>query len=162
MIVAEYPIRKRRKGWFDGVWEQDFSGDIHMDTNRRHFSRVTFKAPARLTVVNAEGVGAEYAATVLDLSLKGVLLHLDAAPPLRIGTAGTLDIPLDVADTSGADENEFIRMEVAVVHIEPPQWGFACRDIDLDSATHLRRLVTLNLGDASLLERELPALLQGF
>jgi hypothetical protein len=36
--------------------------------------------------------------------------------------------------------------------------GFVCRHIDLESISHLRRLVELNLGDESLLERELAAL----
>ena len=36
--------------------------------------------------------------------------------------------------------------------------GLRCVDIDLDSITHLRRLVELNLGETELLERELSAL----
>ena len=36
--------------------------------------------------------------------------------------------------------------------------GFVCRHIDVDSISHLRRLVELNLGDEALLERELAAL----
>jgi hypothetical protein len=34
-----------------------------------------------------------------------------------------------------------------------------CENIDIDSITHLRRLVDLNAGDASLLDREFSALL---
>jgi hypothetical protein len=37
--------------------------------------------------------------------------------------------------------------------------GFQVQYIDLDSATHLRRLVELNLGDPALLEREFENLL---
>jgi hypothetical protein len=33
-----------------------------------------------------------------------------------------------------------------------------CHSIDIDSVTHLRRLVELNLGNADLLQRELSAL----
>ena len=36
--------------------------------------------------------------------------------------------------------------------------GMVCRHIDVDSISHLRRLVELNLGDEALLERELAAL----
>jgi hypothetical protein len=36
-----------------------------------------------------------------------------------------------------------------------------CESIDLDSITHLRRLVELNAGDPALLERELTALVAG-
>ena len=37
----------------------------------------------------------------------------------------------------------------------------AARSIDLDSITHLRRLVELNSGDAAMLERELHTLISG-
>ena len=36
--------------------------------------------------------------------------------------------------------------------------GLHCLAIDIDSVTHLRRLVELNLGDPALLEREVSAL----
>ena len=42
--------------------------------------------------------------------------------------------------------------------IEGIYFGLICRNLDIDSATHLRRLVELNLGDPKLLERELSAL----
>jgi hypothetical protein len=35
-----------------------------------------------------------------------------------------------------------------------------CKEIDLDSISHLRRLIELNLGDQEELERELGALLK--
>lgn len=39
--------------------------------------------------------------------------------------------------------------------------GFQCVSIDLESATELRRLLELNLGDPALLERDIQALLRG-
>ena len=39
--------------------------------------------------------------------------------------------------------------------------GLQCESIDLDSITHLRRLVELNAGDPALLDRELSSLLKG-
>ena len=50
-------------------------------------------------------------------------------------------------------------MEARVVHVEGRYAGLRCLAIDLDSVTHLRRLVELNLGDPALLERELSALI---
>jgi len=47
-----------------------------------------------------------------------------------------------------------VAAEVAVVHHLAGYYGLACREIDLDSVTHLRRLVALNLGDETLAERE--------
>jgi len=49
-------------------------------------------------------------------------------------------------------------MSCEVAHIEGDHIGLLCRSIDLDSITHLRHLIELNLGDAALLEREFKAL----
>jgi hypothetical protein len=48
-----------------------------------------------------------------------------------------------------------------VVHLQDRLAGLVCHGLDIDSATHLRRLVELNLGRPDLLERELSALLAG-
>jgi hypothetical protein len=50
-------------------------------------------------------------------------------------------------------------MSVELVHKEKGRLGFKCKHIDIDSITHLRRLVELNLGNADMLERELSALI---
>jgi hypothetical protein len=52
-------------------------------------------------------------------------------------------------------------MEVVLTRTQGELLGFVCRHIDLDSISHLRRLVELNLGDETLLERELAALGEG-
>jgi hypothetical protein len=51
-----------------------------------------------------------------------------------------------------------VQMEVLLTRTDHELLGFVCQHIDLDSISHLRRLVELNLGDVSLLERELAAL----
>jgi len=50
-------------------------------------------------------------------------------------------------------------MTASVAHIDPTRIGFICEHIDLDSITHLKRLVELNLGDEELLHRELSSLI---
>jgi hypothetical protein len=50
-------------------------------------------------------------------------------------------------------------MWATVSHVDGRHIGLRCSSIDLDSITHLRRLVELNAGDPALLERELTALL---
>jgi hypothetical protein len=90
---------------------------------------------------------------VLDLSLKGALLRLvDGAPAAHTGQPCLLELVLD-------DGESVLRMSGNIAHQASDRLGLACREIDLDSITHLRRLVELNLGDAALLERELAALL---
>ena len=50
-------------------------------------------------------------------------------------------------------------MEVSVAHIEESRIGFYCQHIDIDSISHLHRLVELNLGNEKLLEREMSEML---
>lgn len=117
-----------------------------MDKNRRLFSRIRFNTPGRLFFP-----GGECRVDVLDLSLKGALVAADPAPAVHPGERCTLYIRL-------GGEGQNIRMETRVAHVEARDIGLACLEIDLDSITHLRRLVELNLGDESLLHRELENL----
>jgi hypothetical protein len=52
-----------------------------------------------------------------------------------------------------------ISMSTTVTHVAGRRVGLRCDNIDLDSVTHLRRLVELNAGDPNLLDRELSALI---
>lgn len=116
--------------------------------NRRHFSRVAFHAPGQLVCA-----GGTDDIVVLDLSLKGALLRRKPpAPALPVGGNCTLRVRLGELDA-------VIRMQGTVAHVDGPFLGLACNNIDLDSATHLRRLVELNIGKPQLLERELAALI---
>ncbi|HEB92606.1 MAG TPA: PilZ domain-containing protein [Gammaproteobacteria bacterium] len=117
---------------------------------QRRFSRISFAADVQL--VDAKG---SWRSRLIDLSLKGALI---AAPQDWSGQPGEhflLELALD------RDEEVVVRMEVSVSHIENDHIGFRCEHIDLDSISHLRRLVELNLGDAELLDRELSALTRG-
>jgi hypothetical protein len=49
-------------------------------------------------------------------------------------------------------------MQGSIIHSETDQIGFRCDHIDLESISHLKRLVELNLGDEAALERELHEL----
>lgn len=118
-----------------------------MSDERRHYSRIAFHAPAQLTLPDRD-----LDVVVLDLSLKGALARLPADVQLSDGTPCTLCVHLD-------EEGDLIRMETRVTHVEGRYAGLSCHSIDLDSVTHLRRLVELNLGSEELLERELSALL---
>lgn len=90
---------------------------------------------------------------MLDLSLKGALLRLPAGKTVVSGTPCLLKVRLSDLDTS-------IAMAGELAHVEGEQAGVLCRSIDIESITHLRRLIEMNLGDASLLERELKALIR--
>lgn len=115
------------------------------NSDRRRFQRFEFDAETELT----QGQRC-WPVQLHDLSLKGLLVHrpaewdADPAQPFeaRIRLSGDAEVRMDVEMTHG--EGELV--------------GLVCRNIDVDSISHLRRLVELNLGDEALLERELAAL----
>ena len=90
---------------------------------------------------------------MLDLSLKGALLHLPAAATTSFGSPCLLKIRL-------ADQETMISMAGELAHVADGHAGMLCRSIDIESIIHLRRLVEMNLGDAALVERELVALIK--
>ena len=87
---------------------------------------------------------------LLDLSLKGLLVRTPT------GWSGDDAHPFLANITLASDIQ--VQIEVDLARTDNGQLGFVCRHIDLDSISHLRRLVELNLGDEGLLERELAAL----
>ncbi|MDR7378260.1 hypothetical protein J2X19_002939 [Rhodoferax ferrireducens] len=117
-----------------------------MPTERRHFVRVAFDAPAFLATPSAL-----IEVEVVDLSFKGALVRIASPSALRVGMHTQLSITLAVMEVG-------IIMTTEVAHIDGNQVGLLCRSIDLDSMTHLRRLIELQLNDPTLLEREFKAL----
>jgi hypothetical protein len=114
---------------------------------RRHFSRVLFSAKARLSA------GSEtHPCEVLDLSLKGALVRVAKSEHWTPARDCRLELELD------AEQQAVIAMQARVSHRQGDVVGLHCIEIDLDSITHLRRLVELNVGDESVLQRELSAL----
>lgn len=125
---------------------------------RRKFSRVHFREGA---ILHLAGHG--LACEVLDLSLKGALLMCpavgDVARAAKRGEGCELRLALSGIGSA------VVLMIGAIAHVEVVgerlHVGMQCREIDLDSITHLRRLVELNLGDATVLDREMAALTGG-
>ncbi len=114
--------------------------------DKRHFHRVLYATEA-----NLDGPGVNTPCQVVDISLKGCLLHFDA--PWSASTEDSLyTLTLTLSD------NIHIRMVLSVSHVIDREVGFKCEHIDIDSISELRRLVELNLGDSMLLERDLLAL----
>lgn len=114
--------------------------------NRRQFWRAHFHSPVQLA---AHGQTTE--ADLYDISLKGALLMVPEGWTGKVGDRCHLRLNL-AADAK-------ISMDAHISHIAGQRVGLHCEDIDLDSVTHLRRLVALNSGDPQLLDRELSALL---
>lgn len=114
---------------------------------QRKFSRVTFDAESFLTVK-----GQSVPAQLIDISLKGALVNLGRNPLPDPHSRALLELRLTGSDV-------VIRMTVEVAHLKGTHAGLRCESIDLDSISHLRRLIELNSGDPQLVERELSALI---
>ncbi len=118
-----------------------------MSDDRRRFTRIPFDAATYLQQDDWQ-----LPVQLLDISLRGLLaMQPDGWDERRRKQSFIAIIELT--------EGSHIRMEVSLAHAEEGMLGFQCEHIDLDSISHLRRLVALNLGDEELLERELGALL---
>ncbi len=116
-------------------------------SDRRRFRRIAFDAKTELGQN-----GQQWPVQLVDLSLKGLLIQ---RPALWKGNKA-LPFEVDIR----LDPKAHIQMQVRLTHEEAGQLGFVCHHIDLDSISHLRRLVELNLGDEDELHRELAALLE--
>ncbi len=115
---------------------------------RRRFSRIPFHISAELIMTEGQSLVVE----VADLSLHGVLIEKPDTWYAPKGTEFTLALTLENSATK-------LDMSVAVAHIDEDFIGFECKNIDLDSISHLKRLIELNLGNSEILNRELSALI---
>lgn len=112
---------------------------------RRRFQRIPFDADIELL----QGLQ-RWTVKLHDLSLKGLLVNRPADWARQTDAAIHASLRL-------APHVE-VHMKVSLAHQSDELLGFYCKEIDLDSITHLRRLIELNLGSSELLERELSAL----
>ena len=117
-------------------------------SERRSFSRIPFTGS--VTVIQND---AQWVAELLDISMKGLLVARPNDWADRPDKEFQLNLSLD-------DRNQYtIAMDASLVHANKECLGFCCDHIDLESMTHLRRLLELNIGDEDRINRELSALI---
>ena len=114
--------------------------------NKRHYTRVLFSTPAVLKVDHKV-----FDTSIIDLSLKGALISTPDSLGDNRGKEATLSFLLEGSEIH-------IDMEGFIAHCEPQSVGLSWTKIDIESMTHLRRLLELNVGDSDLLERQLEHL----
>jgi hypothetical protein len=114
---------------------------------RRRFKRIAFDAKTELSQEQNF-----WPVQLVDLSLKGLLIQ---RPTPWLGDPKQ---PFKVNIHLGAGVD--VSMDIELSHEDNDQLGFVCAHIGLDSISHLRRLIELNLGDQAELDRELRALAQ--
>lgn len=113
----------------------------------RHTHRVGFDS-----IVEFETAECNYICELVDISLQGALIAACSGATPATDTPCKITIKLD--DTG---ENKIIMSGRIARKIEN-RVGIHCESIDVDSMTHLRKLVEYNLGDVELVNRDFETL----
>lgn len=124
-----------------------------MTQERRRFSRVSYSEKCFIKENSAEP-SFKLETEILDLSLNGALIHRPDDWCDELNKEVTLFFTL-----SGSDINLLIKG--VICHSEEKVLGMKFVSLELESITHLKRLIELNLGDNALLHRELSQLING-
>ncbi|MEZ8825155.1 PilZ domain-containing protein [Vibrio amylolyticus] len=114
---------------------------------KRRFSRVIYRAPAEISQGKLS-----VASTIQDLSLHGLLLSAEPnCSELNLDVMADIQFSLPESDI-------IIEMAVNIIGIENNIVRASIDHIDIDSIGHLKRLIELNVGDDSLLHRDIEHL----
>ena len=120
---------------------------IAQDQDRRLFTRVDFDACVKITQ-NKVLIQAH----LIDISLNGLLIKTPESYDLRADETAQVSIALS--------QDDDINMVVSLVHSSERVLGFRCETIDMESITHLRRLLELNIGEEGASDRVLSQLVK--
>lgn len=112
---------------------------------RRHYQRIPFIAEVLMSNNNQQ-----WSSGLEDISLKGLLI----ASPEGIKPEKDHVYGIELVLGEGAT----IVMSAKISHTTDAHWGLQWENIDLESLTHLRRLLELNLADPAEMHRELAEL----
>ncbi len=110
---------------------------------KRYFSRISFKAHSQI-----EFNDKIYEGELLDLSLRGALLNFKEQIPIRMIDSCTLIIHLHSSDIK-------LIFNAELAHIRENNLGFKFISEDVGTITHLRNLLSLNVGDYDKITDEL-------
>jgi hypothetical protein len=120
---------------------------VNTNQERRRFTRIPFDAECELHSDKGTAV-----VQLIDISLRGTLVESNRPLPISFGDEVHLHLYLT--------NDILIDIPAVLRHEAPPLYGFVAAGIEIDSITHLRRLIELNLGDEALLERELEQMIE--
>ena len=110
---------------------------------RRNFHRVPFGTKVEINCNEKKFHG-----ELLDISLQGALIVDHGTIPIDKESLSVLSINL-------LDSDVTMRFEVRLVHREGNRLGFRFIGEDIESMTHLRRLLELNIGSSETVDREM-------
>ncbi|WP_282352749.1 PilZ domain-containing protein [Pontibacterium granulatum] len=121
------------------VTASDVSGD------RRRFTRIHFDAQTEIC-----HAGQQQSVQLMDISFNGLLVQSNVS--LAIQQGAEVEARIHIGDN-------ILHIPAVLTHHRDDLYGFHIERLDIDCATHLHRLVELNLGDETLLKRELEHLM---
>lgn len=113
---------------------------------RRHYTRVNFASEAQIVQDDRH-----YDVKVIDISLNGILIESPEDYTLKTEQVVLIQVQL------AGDIN--IEMRSKLVHNSNDLLGLQCISVDMESMSHLRRLMELNLEDPNAPERVLDELI---
>jgi len=113
--------------------------------NNRHFRRIPFEAEVTLKAEQGICTG-----QLLDVALKGAMIGTETPIPFKPGDKCSLCIALPGTPIS-------LDFQAELVHSEGLSYGFKFISENLETLTHLRKLIELNTGDAEATRSELTA-----
>ena len=111
--------------------------------DKRYFSRINFAAQSQIEVNDKV-----YSGELLDLSLRGALLNFKENIPLNMNDSCTLTIHPNSSEIK-------LIFDAVLVHIHQNHLGFKFISEDVGTMTHLRNLLSLNVGDYDKITDEL-------
>lgn len=123
-----------------------------MTMNNRRFERIAFEADISLTLNHQVE---PQTGQLVDISLNGALIHIPTGyEGVSVSDSGqALIIP------EGTSLSLMATVEVAYLLSAKQLIGVNFLELDIDTASHIKRLVEMNLG-ASALQRELTSLIE--
>lgn len=118
-----------------------------LQDERRHFSRIPFDA-----VVDVQQEDYKFKAQLIDLSLDGLLIKTPRV--YRFSTDKPLDITVFLSD------DDTITMKAELRHCSNTILGLKCISLDIESMTHLRQIVEMNIDAPNPSQRVLEELIK--
>lgn len=115
---------------------------------KRRFKRILFSTGAVIT-----GTNFNCKASLLDLSLKGSLVLIPEKETLNLHDAVTITITLPSTDIQ-------LSFKAVVAHCNGKKVGLKFTNAEIDSISHLKRLMELNTGNAEEIGEEMSNWLQ--
>lgn len=121
-------------------------------SERRNFSRINFPINCSATLKNA-AIEQNFQTTLMDISLNGALVELTTEEADLSGELILLRLQLTGSDI-------VLLLHGFICHQRERLLGIKFTTLDIDTVSHLKRLIELNLGGSESMHREFSVLIE--